>query len=446
MSVAPAIIERFRGLAPAQRAAAISLLSPEQCLEVLYEWPLWARPNQLPPAGDWVIWLILAGRGFGKTRCGAEWVRDRAWAMPGSRGHLIAPDAGDARDTMVEGESGILAVSPPWFMPLYEPSKRRLTWPNGTRATLYSSEEPESLRGPQCHWFWADELAAWTYLLETWDQLSFGFRLSYSRNGKIMQPQGVITTTPKPLPTLREIIADPATIVTRGGTYENRANLAASFFAKIVKRYEGTRLGRQELEGALLEDNPGALWQMALIDAQRRKQDEAVTLMESCEKIAVGIDPAVTNSETSAETGIIVVGRKGDRGFVFDDATLKASPNGWAKEAIRVFDKWKADRVVPEINNGGDMVSNTLWTLRAELPVHVVRATRGKKTRAEPIAALYEQGKISHVGSFTTLEDQMTTWDPSDEKQPSPDRVDALVWGLSYLFNEHSAEPGVRSL
>jgi phage terminase large subunit-like protein len=402
-------------LSLADRAGVLADLSQQDAETLLYDWPLWARPNQIAPAGQWQVWLLLAGRGFGKTRTGAEWTRQEVHKV--GRFALVAPTAADARDVMVEGESGILAISPPWDKPKYEPSKRRLTWPDGAMATLYSADEPERLRGPQHGGAWTDELCAWRYP-EAWDMLMFGLRL-----GK--NPQACGTTTPKPTKLLRELMRSPTTHVTRGSTYDNAANLARPFLDKIVAKYEGTRLGRQELNAEVLDDTPGALWKRDQIDGLR------VTQAPPLVRVVVAIDPSTTNNADSDEAGIIVIG-KGEDGhlYILDDLSLQETPLGWARQAITGYHKFKADRIIAESNNGGLMVEQTIKSVEQGIPVTLVWASRGKYTRAEPISALYEQGKAHHVGAFGALEDEMCTWTPG---MPSPNRMDALVWGATEL-------------
>jgi phage terminase large subunit-like protein len=397
---------------------------------LLYLWSFWARPKQLAPPGDWSYWLLLAGRGFGKTRSITEWAREKASTMPGSRGAIVSTTAADARDIVVEGESGILAVCPPWNKPTYEPSKRRVTWPNGSMATLYTADEPDRLRGPQHHWAICDELAAWRFLEDAWSNLMFGLRLGE-------HPQCVVATTPRPLPLLRALLKDKATVTTRGGTYENRGNLAKSFFENIISRYEGTRLGRQELNAEILDDVPGALWTHATLD------DNRVSAIPPLVRIVVAIDPAATSSEGSNETGIIVSGKgENGHGYLLEDLTLRASPAEWGKVAVKAYDRWGADRIVAETNQGGEMVEHVVKTAardlfdRKERPTQQiayrgVHASRGKHTRAEPIAALDEQGKIHHVGMFAQLEDQLATWLPGET---SPDRLDARAWAFTDLL------------
>lgn len=417
------------------------MATPKAAEILRYEWAFWARPSQLPPAGDWITWLILAGRGFGKTRTAVEWARAQAEAMPGSRGALVGRTAADTRDVLVEGESGILAVSPPWFRPRYEPSKRRLTWPNGSVATLYSADKPDLLRGPQHHWAVADELAAWRYG-EAWDQLLFGLRLG-------QRPRVVAATTPRPTKIIRELVAAPTTVTTRGTTYDNAANLAPAFMSQIVGRYEGTRLGRQELLAEILEDVPGALWTRDIVDATR-----VACAPDGLVRVVVGVDPAVTVGEESNETGIVVVGMD-ERGhaYVLEDGSVRASPAAWAKRVVQLYDRFRADRIVVEVNQGGAMVEHTVATAARDLAeagerasrsaaVRQVRATRGKVVRAEPVAALYEQGRVHHVGVWAELEDQLCTWVPGEV---SPDRLDALVWAVTDLLRlETVAEVGPR--
>jgi phage terminase large subunit-like protein len=409
------------------RNSLIDSLTPEEALALLYDWPFWARSNQLPPKGKWRVWLLLAGRGFGKTRTGAELIRARVAARTARRLALVAPTAADARAVMVEGESGILAISPYWDRPRYEPSKRQLTWPNGAIATFYSADEPERLRGPQHDAAWCDELTSWRYP-EAWDMLMFGLRL-----GK--DPRVVVTTTPRPTTLLRALVADPAVAVTRGTTYENRPNLAPDFIDQIVRKYEGTRLGRQEIEAEILDDVPGGLWKRGIIEAARARA--APPLL----RIVVAIDPAVTSGAEADETGIIVAGKDTDgHGWVLADLSGRYPPTEWAKTVVAAYYAHHADRVVAEINNGGEMVEATLRVIDPTLPFTAVRASRGKVVRAEPVAALYEQGRVHHLGAFPQLEDQMCSLvrgGHAREGGPpafSPDRVDALVWALTDLL------------
>ena len=408
-------------------------LTREQALRIKYEWPYRARPEQLPPPGDWRVWLLLAGRGFGKTRTGAELVRSRVAAHTARRIALVAPTAADARDVMVEGESGLLAIAPSADRPLYEPSKRRLTWPNGAVAMLFSADEPERLRGPQHDFAWCDELAAWRYP-EAWDMLMFGLRLGDD-------PRAVATTTPRPTKLIRALVADPKVVMTRGATAANRANLAPAFLDQIVKRYQGTRLGRQELDAELLDDMPGGLWPRGIIEATRMSKAPEIS------RVVVAIDPAVSVSEHADESGIIVAGRDANgHGYVLADASGRYTPAEWARVAIAAYGAHQADRIVAEINNGGDMVEATLRMIDPNVPFHAVRAARGKVARAEPVAALYERGRIHHVGAFPQLEDQMCSFTSDFDRTTagySPDRVDALVWALTELLVEPRAGEGI---
>ena len=414
-----------------QRRALLDELSDEDCEDLLYDWRTWARHDQVPPPGDWRTWLILAGRGWGKTRTGAEWVR--AEVESGRRGRLalIGATAADVRDVMVEGESGIMATARPSFRPVYEPSKRRVTWPNGAIATTYSADEPDRLRGPQHDGAWPDELAAWRYP-EALDMLMFGLRLG-------ADPRSVVTTTPRPTKLIRELIAAPTTAVTTGSTYDNLENLAPAFAEQIIRKYEGTRLGRQELLAEILTDTPGALWTYAMFEDRRPAPDLA--------RVVVAIDPAVTSGEDADETGILVCGLGVDgRGYVRADRTCRLSPDGWARRAVQAYDDHAADLVVAEVNNGGDLVGSTIRTIRPRIAFKKVHASRGKAVRAQPAAALYEQGRVTHVEAFPELEEQLTTWTP--ESGTSPDRLDALVWALTELMlpTEPVATGGVVTL
>lgn len=401
-------------------------------------WLATARREQLPPPGDWSSWLYLAGRGAGKTRSGAEWVRGLAESGKVHRIALIGPTAADVRDVMVEGSSGLLSICRDSFRPVYEPSKRRLVFPNHCIATMFSSEEPDRLRGPQHGAMWADELAAWNNAEETWSMAMFGLRIGTN-------PRVMISTTPKPTKLLRELVkrAGQDVVITRGTTYDNRKNLAASFFSQIVRRYEGTRLGRQELNAELLEDVEGALWSRDLIERTRLPADHKVEL----KRIVISLDPAISVSETSDETGIIACGvGADDRGYVLEDVSGKYSPTEWAQRAVAAYHKHRADRIVAEANQGGAMVESTIRVVDPNVPIRLVHASRGKITRAEPVSALYEQGKVSHVGMFDALEDQLCSFSPGSND--SPDRLDALVWALTELMvnNQYSPPPIVSPI
>ncbi len=375
----------------------------------------------------------MAGRGFGKTRTGAEWVREQI-KMGKSRIALIAPTASDARDVMVEGESGLLAVC--WAgdksangdmlgRPSYEPSKRRVTWANGAVATLFSAEEPERLRGPQHEAMWCDELAAWKYLRETWDMAMFGLRLGND-------PRTIITTTPKPLPLIKEIIKDPTTVVTKGSTFDNSGNLAPKFLQTIKDKYEGTRLGRQELDAEILDDLPGALWSRTEMDEHRLMQAPELI------RVVVSVDPSGTAGEgdDGDSIGIVVAGKGVDgRAYVLADYSCKLSPDGWGRRAVEAYRRFTANILVAERNFGGAMVQHVIKTVDKTVAYKEVTASRGKVARAEPVAALYEQGKVSHIGSLPQLEDQMCLIGPEGFiGEGSPDRADALVWALTELM------------
>lgn len=393
-------------------------LSDAECEALLYDWPTWARPNQLAPSGEWRTWLLLAGRGFGKTRTGAEWVRSITDTV--GRIALVGPTASDVRDVIVEGESGILACCPASNRPIYEPSKRRLTWPNGAIATTYSADEPDRLRGPQHGAAWCDELAAWRYP-EAWDMLQMGLRLG-------RDPRCVVTTTPRPTAIVRALLADPTTATTRGSTYDNKANLPGAFMRQILARYEGTRLGRQELHAEVLTDTPGALWTLGLIDQHRVRSHPELR------RVVVAVDPAASSGSDSDETGIIVAGLGVDgHGYILADGSKRDTPRGWAEQAIAYYHRYSADVIVAEANQGGEMVRHVLATVDSSAHVRMVHASRGKYTRAEPVSSLYERGMIHHVGSYAMLEDQMASWVPG-QAAGSPDRMDAMVWAITELL------------
>jgi predicted phage terminase large subunit-like protein len=392
--------------------------------------PRWQpRAEQRPPPGDWRVWLFMGGRGVGKTRTGAEWTIASARDYP--LVNIIGATADDARDVMIEGESGILASAPPDFRPRYSRSLSRLDWPNGAKTLVFTADKPERLRGKQHMRLWADELAAWRYP-DAWDQAMFGLRLG-------ADPRAVATTTPRPVRAVRELLAQEASgrvVITRGSTYANRANLAPAFFEQIITKYEGTRLGRQELGGEYLDDTPGALWQRAMFDQRRPAPDTR--------RVVVAIDPAVTATEESDETGIVVAGLGVDgRGYVLADRSCRLSPDGWARRAIQAYEDCRADRIIYEANQGGDLVAHTLRTVAPRIPLRAIHASRGKRVRAEPVAALYEQGKVTHVEPFDDLEDQLCGWTPEDGD--SPDRLDALVYALTELLVDAEPSRKLRS-
>ena len=395
----------------------------DKAVQNLFNWraPYNARPKQVAPEGEWTNWLILAGRGFGKTRTGAEWIRERVESGVAKRIAIIGKTPADVRDVMIEGEIGILSISTPWNTPEYQPSRRRILWANGATAHIFSSYEPDQLRGPQFDTAWCDELASWEYPQETWDNLMFGLRLGTN-------PQVVITTTPRPLQLLKNIRDSKNSKVTSGSSYENRDNLNDNFFDIILEKYKGTRLGQQEIYAEILEESEGALWQREWFDEGRI--EEAPLEME---RVIVAIDPAVTATKTSDETGIVVAGKdKEGKYYILEDASGRYSPKIWAELAISLFEKHKADLIVAENNNGGQLVEYTLRTKSDDIPFKSVFASRGKRTRAEPIASLYEQKKVHHVGLHNQLEDQLCNWEAMSG-DPSPDRLDAMVWALSEL-------------
>ena len=408
--------------------AFIAKLGNEELLAAEYEWSFWARPEQLAPAGDWTTWLFLGGRGAGKTRAGAEWVIERANSGAG-RIACVAATLADARDVMVEGESGILRVAPPWARPAFEPSKRRITFENGATASLFSAEEPDSLRGPQHDTAWCDELAKWPRLKSTWDNLQFGLRLGQT-------PRQMITTTPRPLRLLKEIMARSDTAVTRGSTQSNRPNLAPAFFAEIIRRYEGTRLGRQELDAEILEDIPGALWTRAMLDAALMPQNLPVP---ETVRVVVGVDPSgTTGNDARNQVGIVVAAKgKDGLGYVLADLTASLSPAAWGARVAQAAESWRADCIVAESNFGGAMVENVLRTAGVKTRVKVAHASQGKTVRAEPIAALYEQRRVRHAAAFPGLDDQLCAFTTEGYSgDGSPDRADALVWALKEVMLE----------
>lgn len=414
-------------------------LAEAQARALEYDWDFWGRPDQQEPdefaSGLKRLWFLMAGRGFGKTKTGAETLRRRVKAGKTRRNGIIAPTAGDARDVMVEGETGILSVCPKWERPDYEPSKRRLTWPNGAITHVYSADEPDRLRGPQHDFLWGDEPASWRYGEEAWDQAEFGLRL-----GKT--PQAMLTGTPRPLPWLKVLLADDETIVTRGSSYRNLANLAASYVRRILKKYEGTRLGLQELHAAVLEDIEGALWTHMLIDQHRVRFQETESGLflpvPDLDVVVVAVDPTVED-EPGDECGIVVEGRAGSRDegqvYVLADRSMQGGPNAWAEAVCRAAEDYEADYIVAEKNNGGALVRQNIHMVNPRLKVVLVSATKGKKPRAQPIATAYERGRIHHVGTLPELETQMCEWVPGETKT-SPDRVDALVWGATDLIGD----------
>lgn len=417
----------------------LETLTDKELLILKYEWNLWARHNQKAPEGPWNKWLINAGRGFGKTRTGAELVRYWAENNPNWHIALVGRTTDDVIKTMIEGPSGILACCPPWNKPTFIANKKQITWSNGAKASYYTAEKPDQLRGPNHHAAWADELAAWQRM-ETWDQLMFTLRLGNN-------PQVVITTTPRPIKIIKELTLDSKDNkniqITTGSTFDNKANLADTFLTDLMKKYEGTRLGRQELYAEILEDSEGALWNYKNIeinritlDTNKQTMPQIQEYLNNCVEIVVAIDLAVTSNEDSDETGIIVAGKTiNDVYYIIEDASGIYNPAEWADKAIELYKKYQANYVVAETNQGGDMIQHTLNTRGFNIPFKGVHASKGKATRAEPISSLYEQNLVKHLGNFNILEDQMTTWIPGVSKY-SPDRMDALVWAITSLSNE----------
>jgi phage terminase large subunit-like protein len=422
----------------------LELLDEEQRSVFGYEWSIHARPEQLPPPGNWRVWLILAGRGWGKTKTGAEWVRQFAYEHPGCLIALIARTAADVRTTMLEGPSGLLSISPPWFYPNHEASKCKLTWPNGSVALHFSAEEPKGLRGPQFNGAWCDELASWSsHMTEdekgllvkgiptAWTQLQFTMRIPGKR------PQILVTTTPRAVKVIRDLVADPETVTIGGSTFDNADNLSPEFIQSVKRLYEGTRLGQQELYGRILTDTPGALWTISMLENCRVQE-----IPPDLNRVVIGLDPSGGRGERGIVSAAIAPctckGQEEIHGFVISDASGVYGPDTWGRAVIAEYNRWQADRIIVERNFGGDMASALLRTVDSMVSITEVVASRGKAIRAEPVAALYEQGKVHHVGDLTRLEDQMCTWTP-DTEEGSPDRLDALVWALSSLMIKEGA-------
>ncbi|WP_323006282.1 DNA-packaging protein [Pseudorhodobacter sp.] len=425
-------------------------LSDNALLSLPWMFEFWALPHQLPPEGAWKSWVIMGGRGAGKTRAGAEWVRAQVeGALPGdpglaSRVALVGETVDQVRDVMVFGDSGILACSPPDRRPKWEAGRERLVWDNGATAMVYSAHNPEKLRGPQFDAAWVDELAKWPNAQNTWDMLQFALRLG-------AHPQQVVTTTPKNVEVLKAVLKNPSTVSTHAPTQANRANLAASFLEEVERRYAGTAMGRQEMEGVLLEEAEGAMWSLTRLEAGRVERAPALS------RVVVAVDPPVTGHAGSDECGILVVGAVTEgppqtwRAYVLEDASVKsASPDTWARAVIGAKERHQADRVVAEVNQGGDMVESIMRQIDPLVAYRAVRATRGKTVRAEPVAALYEQGRVLHLPNLGKLEDQMCLMTATGyQGKGSPDRVDALVWALTDLILDASAtwqRPTVRPL
>lgn len=425
----------------AELAAWLAGLKAEEAAKLLTDWAFWRRPDQCAPNGDWHVWLLLAGRGFGKTRTGAEWVRGFAEATPRGRIALVGASLNEARQVMVEGESGLLAIASPDMRPVYESSLRRVTWPNGAVATLYSAAEPEGLRGPEHEAAWCDEIAKWPTADVAWDNLMLTMRLG-------VRPRVVATTTPRAVPLMRRLMAEEGVAVTRGATEANRLNLSAPWLATMERLYGGTRLGRQELSGEMLEDVEGALWTRGGIEAARVDGTVAAKPV----RVVIGVDPPATSHGDAC--GIIVAAllRDGRVAVVEDASVARAVPAAWAQAVAAAAARWGAERIVAESNMGGEMVLAVLRQADVALPVVSARAVVGKSRRAEPVALAYERGQVVHAGRFAALEDELCGLQVGGGYAGpgrSPDRADACVWAVAELLGAAGAGgrgPGVRRI
>jgi phage terminase large subunit-like protein len=407
-------------------------LSPRERLALRYCWPAHRRPlfrrddgtwgGQAAPPGQWVVWLVSAGRGFGKTRLGAEWIRDRAMRFPGTRWAIVGETADEARKVMLKGESGLLSVCAPWEKPHFNFTDQSLEFPNGSSVYLYSAEKPEKFRGPQFHGAWLDEFPKWRRMREAWDHIRFGVRLPLRGD----RPRVVITTTPRPNKLLREIRARASTVITTGSTYENQANLDQSFLDEL-ENWKGSKLGQQEIYGIQYDEAPGAIFLASWIEKARVKEAPRMR------RIVVAVDPTSSDTDRSDETGIVVAGLGEDgRGYVLEDASIRCTPDRWARRAVDAYKHWGADCIVAETTMGGDLVPSMIKLVDSRVPVKIKGGNRGKVSRAEPVAALYEQGKVSHVNGFDELENQMVNYVLGARE--SPDRMDAMVYAVSELL------------
>ncbi|WP_371678905.1 DNA-packaging protein [Microvirga sp. KLBC 81] len=436
------------GLSRRRRLAeATASLSKTELEQLLRYWPIRCRPEQRLPGlsrrhDPWTLWLMLGGRGAGKTRTGSEWIRGIALGEPDftdapmRRIALIGETFSDARNVMVEGPAGILSVHARHERPTWSPSLRKLEWPNGAVAHVFSAEDPDSLRGPQFEAAWADELAKWKHVEETWDMLQFGLRLG-------VHPRQMVTTTPRPIPLLKRFLADPSVAVSRARTSDNAANLAPAFLEAVVGRYAGTRLGRQELDGDIIEDRPDALWTRDMIEMSR--VDGVPPLM----RIVVAVDPPASSSKRADACGIVAAGLdEGGTAYVLEDATASGlKPPEWAAKAVALYRRLEADALIVETNQGGEMATSVIREVDPAVPVMSVRAMRGKYLRAEPVSVLYAQGRVRHVGALPELEDELCDFGPGGlTSGRSPDRMDALVWALTELMLRDGREPRVRML
>lgn len=432
------LAETLIALSDAERRAALKKLRPEQLRELEPYWEIWAHEGQKTPPGDWHTWVIMAGRGYGKTRAGAEWVRLVAESDPTARIALVGDSLGEARRVMVEGPSGLLAIPRPRWRPQFEPSKRQLTWPNGAVAMLYSAGEPESLRGPQHSHAWGDEIAKWSQshgrAEAAWDNLLLGLRLG-------VRPQAVATTTPRAVPLLRRLLTQPDVAVTRGTTADNEDHLARGFLRSVKARFGRSLLARQELDGELIEEIEGALWSRALLESGR----EAIPTADAV-RIVIGVDPPASAQGDACGIVVCALGADGVGRVLADCSVRKPTPERWARAVAGAARVWSADRVVAEANQGGEMVRSVLRAADIALPIKLVHASRGKVARAEPVAALYEAGRVRHAGQFPELEDQLCglmAGGGYEGPGRSPDRADALVWAMTELMLGRRREPRV---
>ena len=434
------LLDALVDLPEPERLAAIRTLTEEERKEFRHHWQLWGRTRQLPPEGDWTTWLILAGRGFGKTRAGAEWVRTTAQGQPEARIALVGASLGEVRAVMVEGESGILAVCPPGQIPSFEPSLRRLTWGNGAQATLYSAGEPESLRGPQHSHAWCDEIAKWENVNERatrcWDNLLLGLRLGE-------HPRVLATTTPRAVPLVRRLLDEPEDqrALVYGKTEDNKDNLSVRFLSGMKRRYGKSLLGRQELDGELIADLPGALWTRAMLEQAREAAPSSPPV-----RVVIGVDPPASAAGDACGIVVCALGEDGLARVLADCSVEKASPEKWARAVAKAAEAWSADRVVAEANQGGAMVASVLRAAELNLPLKLVHARKGKSARAEPVAALYEAGRVRHCGQFPALEDELCglmAGGGYEGPGRSPDRADAAVWALTELLLGRRSVPRV---